>query len=184
MLVYAREVAFAAAEVYAQAAEARGAWDARLEALLADALLRGEVDDDVRSRAAALGWRGAPDVFAVVGPTPDATAATVVDALRRAARHAGLDVITGVHGHELVCVLGGTAADQTQTRWPSREQLAAQFGPGPVVVGPVVARPRGRRRRSAAAALAGFRAARRLAGRPTTRVRRRPAARARPRRRR
>ena len=38
VLVFAREVAFAAAEVYAQAAEVRGAWDARLEALLVDAL--------------------------------------------------------------------------------------------------------------------------------------------------
>ncbi len=30
LLVYAREIAFATAQVYAQAAEARGAWDARL----------------------------------------------------------------------------------------------------------------------------------------------------------
>ena len=36
MLQYSREVAFAAAEVYAQAAEARGAWDARLESLIVD----------------------------------------------------------------------------------------------------------------------------------------------------
>ena len=45
MLRYSREIAFAAAEVYARAAEARGAWDARLEALVVDALLRGEADD-------------------------------------------------------------------------------------------------------------------------------------------
>ena len=32
LLVYAREIAFATAQVYAQAAEARGAWDARLTA--------------------------------------------------------------------------------------------------------------------------------------------------------
>ena len=56
VLRYSREIAFAAAEVYAQAAEARGAWDARLEALVVDALLRGEADDSLRSRAAALGW--------------------------------------------------------------------------------------------------------------------------------
>jgi GGDEF-like domain/PucR C-terminal helix-turn-helix domain len=157
VLVYAREVAFAAAEVYAQAAEARGAWDARLEALLADSLLRGEIDDDVRSRAAALGWRAAPDVFAVVGETPDATAATVVDALRRAARHIGLDVISGVHGHELVCVLGGTLDDNHDPLVVARK-LASQFGPAPVVVGPVVS-DLAAARRSAAHALAGFRAA-------------------------
>ena len=33
VLTYAREIAFSAAQVYARTAEARGAWDARLEAL-------------------------------------------------------------------------------------------------------------------------------------------------------
>ena len=37
VLRYSREVAFSAAQVYAQAAEARGAWDARLESLVVDA---------------------------------------------------------------------------------------------------------------------------------------------------
>ncbi|MFL6287062.1 MAG: PucR family transcriptional regulator [Actinomycetes bacterium] len=137
VLVFAREVAFAAAEVYAQAAEVRGAWDARLEALLADALMRGEVGDDDLSRAAALGWSRTPHVFAVAGYTPDATAATVVDALRRAARHAGFDVVSGVHGHELVCILGGTLTaphDPVAVSAP----LVTQFGAGSVVVGPVV----------------------------------------------
>src|SRR6478735_4453184 len=41
VLRYSREVAFSAAEVYARAAEMRGAWDARLEALVVDALVRG-----------------------------------------------------------------------------------------------------------------------------------------------
>src|SRR5262249_38602659 len=40
ILRYTREVAFGAAQVYARAAETRGAWDARLEALIVDALLR------------------------------------------------------------------------------------------------------------------------------------------------
>ena len=115
VLVFAREVAFAAAEVYAQAAEVRGAWDARLEALLADALIRGDVGDDDLSRAAALGWSRAPHVFAIAGAPPDVTAATVVDALRRVARHAGLDIVSGVHGHELVCILGGTLAEPART---------------------------------------------------------------------
>ena len=59
VLRYSREVAFAAAEVYARAAETRGAWDARLEALVVDALLRGETDDALHSRVAALGWNAA-----------------------------------------------------------------------------------------------------------------------------
>jgi len=41
VLRYSREVAFAAAHVYAHAYERRGAWDARLESLVVDALLRG-----------------------------------------------------------------------------------------------------------------------------------------------
>lgn len=158
VLVFAREVAFAAAEVYAQAAEARGAWDARLESLLADAVMRGEVGDDDLSRAAALGWSGAPQVFALAGTTPDANAATVVDALRRAARHNGLDAVSGVHGHELMCVLGGSLPAATLDPMPVAAVLVAQFGPGPVVVGPVVDDLR-QAVRSVAAARAGLRAA-------------------------
>ena len=56
VLRYSRDVAFAAAEVYARAAESRGAWDARLEALVVDGVLRGAEVDDLRSRAAALSW--------------------------------------------------------------------------------------------------------------------------------
>ncbi len=58
VLRYAREVAFATAEVYARAAELRGAWDARLEALVVDAVLRSETDEAVLSRASALGLVG------------------------------------------------------------------------------------------------------------------------------
>lgn len=56
LLVYAREIAFATAQVYAQAAEARGAWDARLESLVVNAVLSGEADEGAVSRASALGW--------------------------------------------------------------------------------------------------------------------------------
>ena len=56
LLRYAREVAFAAAEVYARAAETRGAWDARLEALVVDALVRGESEEGLASQASALSW--------------------------------------------------------------------------------------------------------------------------------
>ncbi len=51
---YGREVAFATAEIYARAAEMRGAWDARLEALVVDSVLRGDSDGTVESRASAL----------------------------------------------------------------------------------------------------------------------------------
>ena len=67
---YSREIAFAAAEIYARAAEQRGAWDARLEALIVDSVLRGEADDAVRSRATALGWASTSGVCVVLGYTP------------------------------------------------------------------------------------------------------------------
>ena len=68
---YAREVAFATAEVYARAAEMRGAWDARLEALVVDSVLRAEADETTRSRASALGWESRGDVVVVLGYAPD-----------------------------------------------------------------------------------------------------------------
>ena len=54
VLKFSREIAFSAARVYARAAESRGSWDARLQALLVDALLRGDSSDVLASRAAAL----------------------------------------------------------------------------------------------------------------------------------
>jgi DNA-binding PucR family transcriptional regulator len=153
VLRYSREIAFAAAQVYAQAAEARGAWDARLESLVVDALLRGEADDSLRSRASALGWGSHDSVVVVVGNAPDAEAETVVDEIRRAARVAHLDVLAGVQGDRLVAIVGGAADPLRSTR-----ALVAQFGPGPVVVGPVVADLLGAGA-SAAAAVAGLYAA-------------------------
>ena len=133
VLVYAREVAFAAAQVYAQAAEARGAWDARLEAMVVDALMRGEADEALRSRAAALGW-GSPDsVTVVIGSPPDDEPEAIVDGVRRAARHASLDVLVAVQGDRLVAVLGGAPDPLRASR-----ALLAQFGPGPIVIGPPV----------------------------------------------
>jgi len=134
VLHYAREVAFATAQVYAEAAETRGAWDARLEALVVEALLRGDVDDDVLARAAALGW-GAPSVvWAVAGRVAGEDPQGAVSDLRRAAHHAGLLVMTGNRGDELVALLGGADDPMRATR-----QLAGRFGPGPLVVGPGVA---------------------------------------------
>ncbi len=133
VLLYSREVAFAAADVYARAAEVRGAWDARLEALVVDSLLRGEADEAVRSRAAALGWSASHGVTVAVGRTPDGDPEAVVEAVRRAARQAGYDVLTGVQGDRLVVVLGGVGDALAAAR-----VVAGRFGRGAVVVGPVV----------------------------------------------
>jgi len=154
---YAREVAFATAEVYAKAAEMRGAWDARLEALVVDSVLRAEADETVRSRASALGWEARGDVVVVVGRAPDAAIGpgreSVIDDVRRAARHARMDALCAVQGDRLVVVLGGV--DNPDKAGAS---VAQHFGDGPVVIGPVVP-DLVHANISARAAVAGLRAA-------------------------
>ncbi|MEP6464568.1 MAG: PucR family transcriptional regulator, partial [Frankiaceae bacterium] len=133
VLRFSREIAFAAADVYARAAEARGSWDARLEALVVDALLRGESDDELRSRAAALGWTGAGPVCVVVGGRPAGESEAVLDSLQRAAHLDALDLLAAVQDDLLVVVLGGASVPVTAV-----SRLLPEFGDGPVVVGPAV----------------------------------------------
>jgi hypothetical protein len=152
VLQYSREVAFATAHIYASFAENRGAWDARLEALVVDALVRGERSEELPGRAAALGWAATGPVLVLVGAAP----AGVDDqgaAVRRAARAARSEVLVGVHADKLVVVLGGAPALGQVAARVSRE-----FGPGPVVLGPQVD-SLAHAGDSAAAALAGLRAA-------------------------
>ncbi len=62
VLKYSRDLAFTAATAYADAAEARGTWDSRMEASVVDAVVRGDTGPELLSRAAALNW----DTTAVV----------------------------------------------------------------------------------------------------------------------
>ncbi|MEU5882222.1 helix-turn-helix domain-containing protein [Spirillospora sp. NPDC047279] len=133
ILRYTRDVAFGAAQVYAQAAETRAAWDARLEALVVNAVLRGEVDDGMHSWAAALGWTSKP-VTVIAGFTPeDEDPEVTIDQMQLAARRARVDVLAGVQGHRVIVIVGG-AEDPLEAARP----VAAKCGPGPVVVGPAV----------------------------------------------
>jgi DNA-binding PucR family transcriptional regulator len=154
VLRYSREVAFGAAEVYAEAAEVRGAWDARLEALVVDAVLRGDADDALRSQVAALGWRRHAAVSVVVGAQWPGRRENVVEEVRLAARQAADDALVGLQGDRLVVVLG-TSGDP----WAAAQNLTPRFGPGAVVVGPTVT-DLGEAGRSARVALAGLVAAR------------------------
>ena len=107
VLRYAREVAFATAEVYARAAESRGAWDARLEALVVDAVVRAEADETVLSRASALGWGAHGDVAVVLGAVPPHRAELdVFESIRRSARAGDMDALCATQGDRLVVVLG------------------------------------------------------------------------------
>jgi hypothetical protein len=153
VLTFSREVAFAAARVYARAAETRGTWDARLQALLVDALLRGDSSDVLASRAAALGWPDPSPVAVTVGRSPGGEASAVVHVVYRTARRLGVEILGGVHGDRVVVVLGGAADPRAAT-----EKLLAAFGDGPVVVGPAVP-SLDEATESARAALAGYRAA-------------------------
>ncbi|GAB2972446.1 PucR family transcriptional regulator [Frigoribacterium salinisoli] len=171
ILLYSREIAFAAADVYARAAEARGLWDARLEALVVDSILSGEYDDELPSRIAALGWHGHGEVSVLVGNTPRVLD---VDVLRRTSRHLDADVLIGVQGSRLVLVIGRAESDGPSegadddpavesVRRPSFTEIAKAlepgFGEGHLVLGPAVpslVEASG----SAKAALAGFAVAR------------------------
>tara|TARA_R110000868_G_scaffold411775_1_gene709932 strand:- start:1888 stop:3066 length:1179 start_codon:yes stop_codon:yes gene_type:complete len=174
ILLYSREIAFAAADVYARAAEARGLWDARLEALVVDSILTGEYDSELPSRVAALGWNGHGEVSVLVGTAPRSLD---VDQLRRTARHLDADVLIGVQGSRLVLVIGRTNPVGGEDSAETRERLtfleiAAQlepgFGDGHLVLGHTVPSLVDAAR-SARAALAGFAVAKawRNAPRPT-----------------
>ncbi|MFB9433200.1 PucR family transcriptional regulator [Streptoalloteichus tenebrarius] len=155
VLRYGREIAFAAATSYAAAAEARGAWDARLEALVVDGIVRGDAEESLLSRAAALGWDPAAEATVLVGnPTSEDPPEVVYEVRSRAAR-AGRPVLIGVQGSRLVVVLAGPvdgpAGHEVLTR------MATAFGSGPVVAGPTMS-SLAEAHRSAQDALSGLRA--------------------------
>ena len=138
IVAYSREVAFSAAEIYARAAELRGAWDARLEALVVDAVLRGETDETVLSRASTLGWRSSAEVVVVVGGAPEVDAGAALEAVRHTAAIAGLDMLGAVQSDRMVVVLGGPKLSDLRLTAEIVGRFVNCFGPGPVVVGPSV----------------------------------------------
>jgi DNA-binding PucR family transcriptional regulator len=96
-------------------------------------------------------------VAVVFGLVPDGSPGRAregfVDEVRRSARRVGLDALCAVQGDRLVVVLGGV-----QNRDKAAVAVADHFGPGPVVIGPLVPDLTAASV-SARAALAGLRAA-------------------------
>ncbi len=141
ILLYSRELAFAAADVYARAAEARGLWDQRLEALVVDSILAGEYDQELPSRIAALGWSGNGDVAVLVG-TPPRHADP--DQIRRVAKNLNVDVLIGVQGSRMVVVIGHRLHQEGQPViapvpfFQIAKEMDEFFGPGALVLGPTV----------------------------------------------
>ena len=138
VLRYSRDIAFSAADVYAKAAEARGLWDARLEALVVDSIISGETSQEISSRVAALGWRSDGQVAVLLGianPSPDP------DAMRKIARKAGSDLLLGIQGRRQVAVIGLMVAidKPDQSIHQIASQLEGFFGQGPLILGTTVA---------------------------------------------
>jgi hypothetical protein len=138
VLRYSRDIAFSAADVYARAAEARGLWDARLEALVVDSIISGETSQEINSRVAALGWRADGPVAVLLGTrleNPDP------DQIRKIARKLDCDVLIGVQGRRQVVVIGLLAQDLAASKkiLHTAQSLQELFGPGDLMLGPTVA---------------------------------------------
>lgn len=164
-LRFSTDFAFSIAKVYARVAEQRGAWDARLEATVVDALLRDSTDPGILSRISALGWRGSSNVLGIVvdlgageGAQQDDSAVplstssgvqeatndrlragssvqAVTDQVRYLARQASVDVLLGVQGNRLVIVVGMPSTDRLLS---TMESLMTTLGTSRAAVGPTV----------------------------------------------
>jgi DNA-binding PucR family transcriptional regulator len=152
VLRYGREVAFTSAMSYASAAETRGAWDARLEASVVDAIMRGDAEESLLSRAAALGWDLDEPATVLVGNSPSDDPPTVLYEVRSRAARANRPVLLGVQGSRLVVVLAGDTDEPNVLK-----KMSSSFGDGPVVAGPTVATIADAHR-SSVEALSGLRA--------------------------
>lgn len=131
VLRYGRELGFAAASVYASAAESRGAWDTRLEALVVDAVVRGDTGSDMLSRAATLNWDATAPATVLVG-TPRADEG--ISMVGSVAQQHGRAALAVVQGTRLVTVVSGDMHDATAAAFVA--DLLEAFSDGPVVIGP------------------------------------------------
>ncbi|MGW0005648.1 PucR family transcriptional regulator [Nocardia grenadensis] len=157
VLRYGRELGFAAASVYASAAESRGAWDTRLEALVVDAVVRGDTGSDMLSRAATLNWDATAPATVLVGTPPRDQGVSVVGAVHTIAARHGRAALAVVQGSRLVMVVSGPLGDALRSSPFMDDLLTEAFSDGPVVIGPTT-RTLGAAHSSALEALAGMEA--------------------------
>ena len=132
ILRYSRDLAFTAASAYADAAEARGAWDSRMEANLVDAVVRGDTGPELQSRAAALNWDTTAPATVVVGLPRQDRIDVASDDVREIAHRHTRSALSDVHGTWLIAIVSGQLA---QTEKFLRD-LIEVFADGPVVIGP------------------------------------------------
>jgi DNA-binding PucR family transcriptional regulator len=132
ILRYSRDLAFAAAKAYADAAESRGAWDSRMEASVVDAVVRGDTGPDLLSRAAALNWDTTAPATVIVGtPQPEREELASEDIRDIAIRH-GRAALADVHGTWLVAIVSGRLSPTDKFL----ADLLSAFSSSPVVIGP------------------------------------------------
>ncbi len=132
ILRYSRDLAFAAATAYADQAEARGAWDTRMEANVVDAVVRGDTGPELQSQAAALNWDATAPATVIVGlPHPGRNDLTSDDVHDVVTGH-GRAALSDVHGTWLVAIVSGTLSPTDRFL----ADLMAVFAEGPVVIGP------------------------------------------------
>jgi DNA-binding PucR family transcriptional regulator len=132
ILRYSRDLAFAAASAYADAAEARGSWDSRMEASVVDAVVRGDTGPELLSRAAALNWDTTAPATVVVGtPPPDREELAGEDVREIAVRY-DRGALADVHGTWLIAIISGPLSPTDRFF----KDLLKAFSEGPVVIGP------------------------------------------------
>ncbi|CCW15456.1 MULTISPECIES: CdaR family transcriptional regulator [Rhodococcus] len=134
-LRYGRELGFAAASVYASAAESRGAWDTRLEALVVDAVVRGDTGSDMLSRAATLNWDATAPATVIIGTPPPNEGVSVVTTVHSIAQQHGRAALAVVQGERLVMVVSGELHGSIEAM-TFRSELMRSFSDDPVVIGP------------------------------------------------
>ncbi|MFT3900417.1 MAG: helix-turn-helix domain-containing protein [Gordonia sp. (in: high G+C Gram-positive bacteria)] len=134
VLRYGREIGFAAASIYASAAESRGAWDSRLEALVVDAVVRGDTGPELMSRAAALNWASDAPATVIVGNPPPEQNVSVPLTIHNTAVAYDRAALSVVQGSSLVTIVSGPITPSE----PFVAELLAQFADGPVVIGPTM----------------------------------------------
>lgn len=135
VLRYGRELGFAAASVYASAAESRGALDSRLEALVVDAVVRGDTGSDMLSRAATLNWDATAPATVIVGSPPPDERVSVAGTVHATAAAHGRAVLAVVQGSRLVMVVSGDVTSKSAES-EFMQDLLRSFAGGPVVIGP------------------------------------------------
>ena len=162
ILRYSRDLAFAAATAYADQAEARGAWDTRMEANVVDAVVRGDTGPELQSQAAALNWDATAPATVIVGPAAARTAST-----SPATTSTTSSAATAAPRCRMCTAPGWWPSCPARCRRPtgSSPNCSEVFADGPVVIGPT-APTLGAAHRSATEAIAGMNAVAGWSGAP------------------